>query len=143
MKSLRNELGFALLSVFLIGLICLTLISIVFYTMNTHTHMSGQNKRYLAELESAKGVSEFIMASLRNDNLTCEDDNPICSAGDSIDLHGGVCTALGKTNCANISAKYLSKITDSAGAEIIAVEVISSRAAGSEKAVIEFVYKVF
>lgn len=138
-----NEKGYALLTVFLISLISMVLISIMFYALTNHTRMSGQNKSYLTELEAAKGVSEYIMASLRNDSLTCN-SNGNCNANDSIDILGGVCTALGKANCNGISATYLSRINEtSSGATIIAVQVTSSQANGSAKAIVEFVYKVF
>jgi hypothetical protein len=107
--------------------------------------MSGQDKKYLTELEAAKGASEFIMASLRNDTLTCN-SNAACSAGDAIDIDGSICTAVGKTGCNDISATYLSSIDEtSAGtitATIVAVQVESLHTNSSEKAIIEFVYKV-
>lgn len=142
MKITSNENGFAMLSVFLIGVISMTLISIVFYVLNTHTNMSGQDKRYQTELEAAKGASEYIMAALRDASLTCNNNSP-CTTDDSIDIHGAVCTAVGKPACADISATYLSEVTDSTGATVVAVEVTSTRTNGTEKAIVEFVYKVF
>ena len=141
-----DENGFALLTVFLIGTISLALVSLVFVLLTMSTRMSGQDKRYLTELEAAKGASEFIMASLRDVSLTCN-SNATCTAGNSIDLHGSVCTAMGKPGCNGLSATYLSESSQTAGGvptiTVVAVEVTSTRANGPEKAIVQFVYKIY
>lgn len=142
-----DEKGFALLTVFLIGTFSLALVSMVYMLLNLSTHMSGQDKRYMTELEVAKGASEYIMASLRHDVLTCN-PGPNCTTGDPIVLSGAICTPLGKTGCAGLSATYLSEVTHDPGGTlpivtVVAVEVSSVATNGSEQAIVQFVYKIY
>jgi hypothetical protein len=144
-----DENGFAVLTVFLIGTFTMALVSMVYMLLNLSTHMSGQDKKYLTELEVAKGASEYIMASLRNDSLQCGTGaGTDCTAGDPILFDGSICTPLGKTGCSGLSATYLSEITHDPGGSLpevtlVAVQVNSTSANTSEQALIQFVYKIY
>ncbi|SHO45725.1 hypothetical protein [Desulfopila aestuarii] len=148
MTNRLNESGFALLAVLIIGMISMVLVSTLFFVLLMHTQMSGKDKRYLNELETAKGTSEFIMASLRDASLTCNSGNP-CTANDTIDLHGSICNAMGRTMaCTGLSATYLSSTLETGVAgnpdvRAVAVRVTSTALNTPERAVVEFVYKVW
>lgn len=148
MKMQSDERGFALLSVILIGMISMTLVSMLYFVLVSHTQMSGKDKRYLTELESAKGASQYIMAALRDTSLTCNAGGN-CSVNDSIDLHGSICNALGRTNaCTGLTATYLSETTEIQGAGLpditaVAVRVSSTGVNNRERAIVEFVYKLY
>ncbi len=64
MRHLANEKGFALLTVFLLGTISMIMVGVVFYLLGVSGSMSGMDKRYTSELETAKGVGEYVMADL-------------------------------------------------------------------------------
>lgn len=138
-----NNKGYALLTVMLISTVAMIFITTILFTLNQHTMASGKAKAYKKELQAAKGVSTYILAALKNGSLTCNNMDP-CTPGDTIDLHGGVCTAMGKTNCENISATYLQKaIETSVGGKerfAVAVEINSWRLHGPEQAIVEVVY---
>lgn len=147
MNNARNDKGFALLTVLLISLISMVLVSTLFFVLNAHTTMSGKDKRYLTELEVAKGASQFIMAALRDDSLTCNTGGT-CSPDDPIDLHGAICDAMGRTlACNGLSARIISKTPFSQTGQpvgtLYAVEFISQSTSTPEKAEIEFIYKVY
>ncbi len=147
MHCIKDDRGFALISILLIGFISMVLISTLFYTLVGHTKMSGKDKRYLAELEVAKGASHYIMAEMRNDNLTC--NNSDCSSGNNqIDIDNNVCTALAKQNCDGITATLLSRTEfredPNADLEFVySARVTSTSAPNPEKAEVEFIYRVW
>lgn len=147
-----NEKGFALLTVVLIGGISMALLSMVFTVLTMSTTMSGMGKRYLTELESARGASEFVMASLRNASLRCIDNTnnqTACTsaANQGIFLPNVICTSLGKANCAGLTATLLSEASftpeNSSTVTVYAVGVSSTAANAQETATVEFVYKTF
>lgn len=147
MKLYRlNEKGVALVTTLLLGFIAIGLVAIAFFLGIRGTRMSGLDKRYITELDTAKGSSQYIMATLRASTLTCNGGvcagDPTCvAAASNIDIHPNVCTALGKPGCANISACYLS--STASGADTIAsVRVRSNNPNTGEQAVVDFVYKL-
>lgn len=142
-----NEKGIALVTTLLMGLIAMGLVAIAFFLATTSTNMSGMERRYISELDAAKGVAEYIMADLRADILRCNGGNNC--VGDQncvdpasvIDLDGNVCGGLGKPACANISACYLNQ-TVSGGATFVSVTITSTNPSSSEQAAVDFVYKL-
>lgn len=148
-----DEKGFALLTVVLLGAISMVLLSMVFVILTMSTSVSGVGKRYLTELESAKGASEFVMASLRNTSLRCidkSDNQTACTsaANQRIFLPNVICTSLGKANCTGLTAKLLSEASftpenSSSAVTVYAIEVSSRAANAQERATVEFVYKTF
>lgn len=148
MKLFRlNEKGVALVTTLLLGFIAIGLVAIAFFLGIKGTRMSGMGKRYITELDSAKGASQYIMAALRAASLTCNGGgacvaDPNCGGGAStIDLHPNVCTALGKTGCANIAACYLSTTTSGTDT-MISINIRSNNPNTGEQAVVDFVYKL-
>ena len=149
-----DERGVALLTVLLMGIIAMALVAVAYYTGGFGTRMSGVEKRYTIELETAKGAADYIMADLVNINLTCNggnscvadaDGNPVpCDAAAQIDIPGAVCAALGKAGCAGLSACYLSETSTTASSypKLVSVHVSSVKQAGGENAIVEFVYKL-
>lgn len=151
MINTLDDKGFALLTVVFIGAISMMLLSMVFVVLTMSTDVSGMDKRYLTELESAKGASEFIMASLRNASLTCGANNAECAAdtnppNNSINLPNPICTPLGKANCAGLTATFLSQASFTSAdstVTVVAVQVTSAATSSPEQAIVEFVYKTF
>src|SRR3989339_650453 len=144
-----DEKGFALLTVVLIGAISMMLISMVFVVLTMSAAMSGMDKRYLTELESARGASEFVMASLRNASLTCGANNTDCTAdtdppNNRINLPDSICAPLGKTDCAGLTATFLSQASftpaNSSTVTVFAVQVTSAATTSPEQAIVQFVY---
>ncbi len=146
-----NNKGFALVTTLLLGLVAMALVSLAFYMTLINTQMSGMEKRYSNELNAAKGVADYVMAELRNENLTCNGGNPCadntaalpaCSVDATIDLDSNVCDALGKTTaCTNITACYLNKTTVD-DTDLISISVTTTNPTSNEKADVDFVYKV-
>lgn len=146
-----NDKGFALVTTLLLGLVAMALVSLAFYMALLGTQMSGMEKRYSTELNAAKGTADYVMASLRNDNLTCNggntctDDDPAvagCSAGATIDLDSNVCNALGKTAaCTNVTACFLNKTTVD-DTDLIAISVTTTNPTTNETTNVDFVYEV-
>lgn len=145
-----NENGFALLTTLLLGILSIALIALAFYMVISSTRMSGIGKRYSVQLDIAKGVSGYIMAEIRDENLTCNSGST-CNTNDPIDLDPNICTALGKpAACTGISAIYLSEDTFTPAPPptpppdpytLYSVRVTSTDNIG-ENAIIDFVYRV-
>ncbi len=148
MKLYRlNEKGVALVTTLLLGFIAIGLVAIAYFLGIRATMMSGLGKRYISELDTAKGTSQYIMAALRASSLTCNGGapcvaDPNCAgAASNIDIHPNVCASLGKIGCANIAACYLSS-TVSGTDTMTSVNVRSNNPNTGEQAVVDFVYKL-
>ena len=160
-----DERGVALLTVLLLGIIAMALVAVAYFAGGFGSRMSGVEKRYAIELETAKGAADYVMGDLRNINLTCNGGNPCatdidgdpgvadpnnggildkCDAAAQIDIPGAVCTALGKAGCAGLSACYLTETSTTASTypKLISVHVSSLKQTGGENAIVEFVYKL-
>ncbi|HIJ79892.1 MAG: hypothetical protein OEY01_14985 [Desulfobulbaceae bacterium] len=142
-----NEKGIALVTTLLMGLIAMGLVAIAFFLATTSTEMSGIEKRYITELDAAKGAAQYIMTDLRAGILKCNGGNPCigdttcASVGSVIDLNSNVCNGLGKPACANISACYLNE-TSSTDFTLISVSITSTNPTFNEQATVDFVYRI-
>ena len=148
MKLYRlNEKGVALVTTLLMSFIAIGLVALAFFLGIKGTRMSGMGKRYITELDTAKGASQYIMAALRAASLTCNNGgacvaDPTCANGAStIDIHPNVCASLGKTGCANIAACYLST-TVNGDDTMVSINIRSNNPNTGEQAVVDFVYKL-
>ncbi len=155
-RVIDNEKGFALLTAFLLGVLSLGLITMAFYMLFASTRLGGVAKRYSVQLDAAKGVSGYVMAQIRNDNLTCATGATCtvnatassappftCDAAAQIDLNPLICTALNKTNaCTGLSACYLSEdLTDTDLLTTLYSVRITSLNSTGEQAIVDFVYR--
>ena len=160
---LYNENGFALLTTLLLGILSLGLIAMAFYMVMSSTMLSGVEKRYSVQLDVAKGVSGYIMAEIRDLNLTCNGGTcspnstasstpPFsCDTNAQVDLDQNICIALGKSAaCAGVSACYLSEDLFTPAPPptpppdpytLYSVRVTSTNSIG-ENAIIDFVYRI-
>jgi hypothetical protein len=86
LNIIKNEKGMALMTTFMFGLISIGLIAGMYFSMINSTRSTGVNKRYIKELETAKAISEYVMATLYNDKnlLTCLGANTTCETGDYV-----------------------------------------------------------
>ncbi|MBU4229551.1 MAG: hypothetical protein ACYC0O_08860 [Desulfurivibrionaceae bacterium] len=148
MKLYRlNEKGVALVTTLLLGFLAIGLVATAYFLGLRATRMSGLGKRYITELDVAKGTSQYIMATLRASSLTCNGggacvgDQTCASAASNIDIHPNICASLGKAGCANIAACYLSS-TVSGTDTMTSVNVRSNNPNTGEQAVVDFVYKL-
>lgn len=149
-----NDKGFALLTVLVISFLSMGLIALAFFITTSSTQLFGVGKRYTVELDTAKGVAGYIMASIRDETLTCNpaaegtcvpDPTPdSCSANAQIVINPQVCTALGKTAaCTGLSACYTSENSQNdppANTTFYSARVTSLNISG-ENAIIDFVYR--
>lgn len=136
-----NERGMALVSVMLVGMILSSLLAGGYFLANKGRDVSGIDRRYMTELESAKGVAEFVMAEIRLQTISCGSNTCVPGTNANIDLPANLCNALGKTGCTNISATLLSQ-TSKSGETVNTFAVVSNAPAG-ESARVEVVYKVW
>lgn len=150
-----NNKGFALVTVMLLASISMMLIAIGAYLVSSGTVVTGIQKRYQTEVESAAGAAELIMSQLMLDNLRCTaaqancvvntSPDPVdnCTPGAQIYFAPAVCTSLDKPNCLNLAACYLSNDPDPAdpAKTLVAVKIVS-RSDGNESAIIDVVYKL-
>ena len=152
-----NENGVALVTVILLGFMAMGLVSVAYHLATINVSSERTSARYSIELEASKGVSDYVMGQMLNNTLTCNsgavcvgdaDGDPTpgnCDVGSQIDIAPGVCNALGKVGCGNISACFLSS-TVSGGSTYVAVNIQSDTAASAatpgrgERAIIDFVY---
>lgn len=146
-----DDKGIALVTVLLQGLIVMALVGIAFYIGLVGTQMSGTEKRYITELDAAKGTADYVMASLRNASLSCNGGNPCVgnatpcgTVASTIDLNTNVCQALGKNAaCDNVEACFISSTVDIDGyITFSSLRVTSTNGNSGENAIIDFVYKI-
>jgi len=133
-----NERGMALLVTLVLSFVALGFIAAILYLLNTSTSGSGATKRYSMALETAKGVSDYVVEKILSNDLTCSGSS--CDSGESIDIditppdH-------------NVEAKLLSdpKEVTFSGVDytIYAVRVEAENSKTNDKAIIEFVYRTY
>lgn len=133
-----NEKGMALLVTLVLSFVALGFIAAILYLVNTSTSGSGATKRYSMALETAKGVSDYVIEKILSDDLTCSGAS--CDSGETIDMditppdH-------------SVEAKMLSdpkKVTLS-GVDytIYSVRVKAENNKTNNKAIVEFVYRTY
>lgn len=147
-----NDKGVALVTTLVLSIIAMALVSIVYLVVTAGIKMSGVEKRYITELDAAKGVAEYVMATLLTENLTCNGSTNPCvsdatctNPSSNIYIHPNVCTALNKPNCANISACYLNATPVDPlypSKKVVSVRVLSNNPS-NEQTLIEFVYNLY
>ena len=135
MKS-RN--GIALITTLVLALIALAFTGAMLYMLTSGTRMSGVERRYTTALEAAKGASDYIMRQMVDGTLSCSipDCNPPQGGRTPINL--GQFSNLGGYQ---VQAWVLSK-TQEGGNIVYAVEVEATNATISQKATVDFVYKL-
>ncbi len=129
MKRLKNEEGVALITVLLFSMVAFGVVTGAYYMVTSHSKLSGMSKRYISEIEVARGVASYVIGELKNGTLQCNNGNTCCStppctggltgtpatcqSGKTIDIHGAICAALGKTassnGCNNVTACMMSR----------------------------------
>ncbi|MEC9492931.1 hypothetical protein [Flexistipes sp.] len=133
-----NEKGMALIITLVLSFVALGFIAAILYLLNTSTSGSGATKRYSMALETAKGVSDYVVEKILSDDLTCSGSS--CDSGESIDID------IAPPNH-NISAIMLSdpkKVTvDEVDYTIYSVRVEAENDKTNDKAIIEFVYRTY
>ena len=150
-----NDNGFALITTLLLGLISLALITMAFYMVASSARLGGVNKRYTVELDTAKGVSGYVMSQILGGGLLCgaaPGTNCVPGTNDQILIDSNICTALNKPGCAGVSATFLSNdsfldpITPSGTTYAPRYSFYSARITSvnniGEQAILDFVYKV-
>lgn len=161
MNLIRNEKGVALITVLLFGLVAFGVVMGTYFMVTSGSGMSGMNKRYISELDVAKGVSDYtigelVRSTLRCNGTNCTGDNDLsngCAAASTIDIPAAVCTALGKQlnapGCNALTACFISEsnITeiDATGNPVnitlVSINVNSVKPSG-EQANIDFVLRL-
>ena len=172
MNILKNQQGIALITVLLFSMVAFGVVTGAYYMVTSHSKISGMNKRYMSEIEVARGIAEYVVGELKNGTATCNTGSPCCSAtsckdglsssgicqpGKTIDIHGAVCTALGRTSagnsCDNVTACMMSKndyteinpnkfgADKSVKVSVYSINVQSKKPSG-EKANIDFVVRM-
>jgi len=133
-----NEKGMALLVTLVLSFVALGFIAAILYLLNTSTSGSGATKRYSMALETAKGVSDYVVEKILSNDLTCGGSS--CDSGESIDIDIAPPDH-------NVEAKLLSdpkKVTLS-GVDytIYSVRVEAENNKTNDKAIVEFVYRTY
>jgi len=133
-----NEKGMALLVTLVLSFVALGFIAAILYLLNTSTSGSGATKRYSMALETAKGVSDYVVEKILSDDLKCSGSS--CDSGESIDIDIAPPDH-------NVNAKMLSdpkKVTLS-GVDytIYSIRVEAENNKTNDKAIIEFVYRTY
>jgi len=172
MKLLRNEQGVALITVLLFSMVAFGVVTGAYFMVTSHSKLSGMEKRYVSELETARGVASYVIGEIKNGSLTCGANNccpappcqaglnnatGLCQANKTIDIHGAICAALNRTptatGCTNITACLMSQtdyteINPGASAPDNAVQVsvftvnVQAKSNSGEKANIDFVLRM-
>ena len=128
MTILKNQQGVALITVLLFSMVAFGVVTGAYYMVTSHSKLSGMNKRYISEVEVARGVASYVIGELKNGTATCGANlccpsppcnggmtgtPPVCQANKTFDIHGAICTALGRsttsTGCTNVTACMLSQ----------------------------------
>ena len=170
MNILKNQQGIALITVLLFSMVAFGVVTGAYYMVTSHSKMSGMNQRYLSEIEVARGIAEYVVGELKNGTAKCNTGSPCCSTAscsgglpssgtcsNTIDIHGAVCTALGRTSagnsCNNVTACMMSKqdyteinpnkpgADKSVKVSVYSINVQSTKPSG-EKANIDFVVRM-
>lgn len=154
---MKNEKGAALITTIILGIVALAVIAALLTFILYGLRTSTLERKYTSALEAAKGSSEYIMKSLLDDTLNCKNSNgdsckcssltddlkcPNCSNQNSckatiIDLG-----SFSKVGDYEITATLLSKSKSPNGSNIYAIRVEAKKISSSEKAEIDFVFKV-
>lgn len=129
--------GLALTTVLILSVIALAFTGIMLYMVTASSQMSGMAYRYRSSLEVAKGVSQYLMTLMDNDEL-CKYTN--CTRSNQ-PINLGSYSNIGDYK---VQAKLLKYINDpTTGAVIYSVEVnVINTKVPSEHSTVDFVYKV-
>jgi len=79
----KNAKGMALLVTLILSFVALGFIAAILYLVNTSTGSSGSTKRYFMALETAKGVSDYVIGKILSEELSCVGGGG-CDSGDEI-----------------------------------------------------------
>lgn len=134
MRTKYNESGIALISTLVLGLIAMGFISALFYMLTTGSTLSGSQKKYEGALEVSKGVTDYIIVKILDDQLTCNGGGT-CNKNSTVDIVGF--NVPGYT----MNATLVDKI-GTVNYSIYAFQIDVNSTVGGEKASIEFVYRV-
>ncbi|MDQ7031265.1 MAG: hypothetical protein Q9M37_00895 [Desulfonauticus sp.] len=85
----NNNSGFALISTLILGLIAMGFVAALFLMLNSTAYFSTNQKIYTSALEVSKGVKNYIITKLLNNDLRCK-DHDICSNNDPVDINWDV-----------------------------------------------------
>ena len=132
----RRE-GLALTTVLILSVIALAFTGIMLYMLTSSTQMAGTQYRYRSSIEVAKGVSQYLMSLMDEDELCNYTD---CTKTDQpIDL--GKYAVIGNYK---VEARLLKYIKDpQTGASVYAVELkVVNAKVPAEHSTVDFVYKV-
>ena len=89
-QTFGKEKGMALVTVMLLGVLGAAIIITIYYLSKNLSSMSGINTRYLAELEDAKGVANYIASTIMSAtrDLQCGANGTlICMPNEAIDCN--------------------------------------------------------
>lgn len=132
----KGRKGVALVTVLILSFIALAFIAVLLFMVTRGTQMAGGERRYISSLEVAKGVSEYLMDLMDNDEL-CEHTD--CTK-ENVPINLGDYSTLGDYK---VEAVLLKKVTIPKRTAIYAVELtVKNKNRSSEKTIVDFVYKV-
>jgi len=129
--------GLALITALALTLIALVLSVSLFFMLRSSTFMSGAYKRYTSSLEVNKGIANYIIQGILDDELKCLTLDGKCVNNSEIDLDG-----LSTIGDYRSKAKVLSIVELPDGTRIYSIEIETQNEKTGEKSVVDFVYKV-
>jgi hypothetical protein len=134
---MEKRKGVALITVLVLSFIALAFVSVLLFMITRGTQVAGGEKRYISSLEVAKGVSNYLM-ELMDEDTFC--DYVDCSK-ENVPVNLGSYAKFGDYE---VKAVLLKKVDiPSTRTAIYAVELsVKNKKRPSEKAVVDFVYKV-
>jgi len=153
----NNNKGVALITTLALGLVALVFISAFLYIILNSTKTSGQMKTYTSALEVAKGTASYLMNIVLEPNwdslLKCDSSSPNCE--DCVKNNNCGPCSLNYKECKldvsdlqnevsgySIDAYILDIKEYGTNKKIFTFKVISQKNNSSEKAEIDFIYKV-
>lgn len=154
MHTLNQQEGMALITVMLLGVLGAAIIISIYYLSKNLIFMSGINSRYLAKLEDAKGVANYIVSTIMSSNRELEcgvNGSSICIPNETIDCNSSsrsylyIPEDIYDSTRHEVKACYLFSVHDPNAVVPYTmygfwIEVSSST--GDERVEIDFVYKV-
>ncbi len=133
----KHREGIALITTSVLTLIALILSISLFLMLKSSTFMSGAYKRYSSSLEINKGIANYIIQGILDDELKCLTPDGKCANNSEIDLDG-----LSKIGDFESKAKILTIIELPDGTRIYSIEIETKNKKTGEKSTVDFVYKV-
>ncbi len=153
-RSLREQSGMALITVLLLAVLGSALVIAIFYISKNLTSMTGISSRYSEELEDAKGISNYLAATILSAtrDLQCgTNGTQICMPNQTIDCNASsrasvyIPSNVYDSTRHQVKVCYLFSVDDPSAIEpytMYGFWIRVSNLTTNERAEVDFIYKV-